>query len=142
MFLQTQPVLSKNQARQHICARRVQMLKKVTYLLFAAVYLGSYLVTMIGMTIETFVRHGVMAEQIGVAVCFLLTFFCFMPLWGIIAGYMDHRRGWIAVGHNKKIQNAIGLMMIHTMFGPISVLFHWACLCKYDKVFPTPQEAR
>jgi MFS family permease len=115
-----------------------QALGTVMFGCFLAIYLTAFVTVGIGMTAKTF-YHTDLGESALFGGCLLVVLIGQLG-WGIVAGIIDNRRGWRAVGRCHTTLNAFSLILLNLAFAVPTMIIAWTQRAKHGKFLPAPNE--
>ncbi len=70
----------------------------------------------------------------------VLIVFPFHILWGVVAGTIDNRRGWVAGSRSHTCGNWFALVGLNAIFTIPAVILAMGARIKYGKFLPAPNE--
>ncbi|NUM25248.1 MAG: hypothetical protein HUU49_01320 [Candidatus Buchananbacteria bacterium] len=104
---------------------------------FMLAYLTAFVAVGVGLTSEQFWGKEIFApEMMGLGMLIILVS---QVGWGIIAGAITHRRGWLA-GNSHNLGNLVALTFLHFAFAAPTIIIAWCQQWRHGKFLPAPHE--
>lgn len=128
-FEQSSKIRSKIMMKKFVAA--------TLFCVFMVAYLAAFIAVGVELASEQFWAKEIFTqEMMGM---FMLIILVSQVGWGIIAGAITHRRGWLA-GNSHNLGNLVALMFLHFAFAAPTIIIAWCQRWRHGKFLPAPTE--